>query len=164
MKKVIPWLAFIASILISRKFCDQYWVVGPVFGAAVLVANYEIVRKKFSIQYILFLAASTLIYALIFWIADKGWKFESDALDMLAGSLSGAVVVGSLLMPFIHTMLLGADFKTAQSTALGLIAVWYVVVLLSWIDDKVGFSPRIDYIFIAIAFWQGLFLYRLKAR
>ena len=164
MTKIIPWLAYGASVYISHKFSSHYWVVGPVFAAAVLLANFEAIRKKISPSHLLFIGVSTLVYALVFWISDKGWKFSPDWLDMLAGSLSGGVVVGSLLLPFLHTILLGADAKTAQSTALVLIVSWYAVVLLSWIDDAIKFKPDVDYILIAIALWQGIYLTRLKVK
>lgn len=164
MTKIIPWLAYGASVFVSRKFCEGYWVVGPVFGTAVLLAHFESIRKKFSPNHLLFVAASALIYALVFWISDKGWKFQQDWLDRLAGSLSGGVVVGSLLMPFVHAILLGADPKSAQSASVSLIGSWYAVVFLSWLDEILHIKFRMDYLFLAIALWQGLYLYRLKLK
>ena len=164
MKKIVAILAYAASVFISHKYAAGYWVVGPVFALALFIANFESVRKKVSPNHLLFLAASTLVYALVYWISDKGWKFHSDTADMLFGALSGGVVVGSLMLPFLHSMLLGADAKSSQSTALSLIGAWYAVLLLAWIDDAVKFKPDINYILIAIAVWQGIYLYRLKVK
>jgi hypothetical protein len=162
--KVLAVLIYGLCVFISRKFADEYWVTGPVFGAAVLAVNFGQIRKKISPSHLVFVGASTLIYALVFWIADKGWKFRNDALDMLAGSLTAGVVVGSLLMPFIHAILLGVDTKTAQATALALIGSWYAVILLSGLDGMFHFGARIDYLLIGIALWQGIYLYRLKTK
>lgn len=164
MKKVVPILAYAASVFVSHKYAAGYWVVGPVFALALMIANLEAVRKKISPNHLLFIAASTLTYALVYWISDRGWKFQNDMLDMLFGSMSGGVVVGSLLLPFLHAMLLGEDAKSAQSAAVALIASWYVVLVLAWVDDLIKFRYDVNYILIAIAVWQGIYLYRLKVK
>ena len=71
-------------------------------------------------------------------------------------------MVGSLLMPFIHAKLFAVDLKTAKVVSVWLIVSWYVVISASLIDERPGIEPPIDYIFIAIAFWQGIYFKRLK--
>ena len=162
MKKVIPWLVYGLCVLISRRYCAGYWVVGPVFGVALLLVNFERVSKKLSSKHFAFVLASTLIYALVYFIADKGWKFRQDWLDMLAGSLSGGIVLGSILMPLIHAKLFGLKFKAVKLVSLLLIVSWYAVAAASLIGEVIGFKSPIDFILIAIALWQGIYLKCLK--
>ncbi len=162
MKKIFPFLAYAASVFVSHRFLTEYWVVGPVFGVALLLANPERVFKKLSFQHLLFLGASTLIYALVLWISNHGWKFREEGIDMLFGSTSAAIAVGSLLLPSVHALLFGTDFKTVRSVSLALILSWYGTLLLSWLDETIGIKPPIDYSLVALALWQGIYLKRLK--
>jgi hypothetical protein len=164
MKKIIPWLVYAASVFLSAHFAAGYWAVGLIFGIAVLLANFEAVRSKLSLQHLVFVVASILIYALVYWMADKGWKFNQDWLDSLIGSFSAGVVVGSLLLPFVHSILFGTDPKRIQSTALALIGSWYGVVLLSWLCGYFKIKLPVTYIQIAIALWQGIYLARLRLK
>ena len=163
LKKIIPWAAYITSVLISWKFCAGFWVVGPVFALCFLAANYECVLSARSYpKHLIFILASTLIYALVFLIADKGWKFHQDSLDAVGGSLTGGVVLGSILMPFVHAKLFGIDLKTAGRVSLWLVISWYAVVLVSLIDEWAGVKFSIDYTLIGIILWQGIYFKRLK--
>ncbi len=162
MKKLIPWIIWIVSTFVSHLYDASYWVVGPVFAAALLIANYEQLIKKFSWRHLALIICSTLIYALVFWIADKGWKLDRDWLDMLIGSTTAGVVVGSLLMPSVHAILFGIDFKTVRSVFLWLVASWCVVTIVSSINDALGSKVDFDFSLAAIALWQGIYLMRLK--
>jgi len=162
MRKIFPFLIYAASVFVSHRFLTEYWVVGPVFGAALLLANSEQVFKKLSFQHFLFLGASTLIYALVLWISNHGWKFKEDWIDMLFGSTTAAIAVGSLLLPSIHALLFGTDFKAVRSVSVALILSWYGTLLLSWLHETIGIKLHIDYSLVAVALWQGIYLKRLK--
>ena len=72
MAKIIPWVIYALGVLISKRFCVGYWVVGPVFAVTLLLANYERISKTLSKKHILFILASTLTYAFVYLIASKG--------------------------------------------------------------------------------------------
>ena len=162
MKRWIALAAYAASVFLSFKFCAEYWVTGPVFAAALLLVNYEQVLKGFSFKYVLLSAASTLIYALVVWISSNGWRFHNNIADMLMGSTSCGVVAGSFLMPGVHAVLFGIDIRRVRTTILLLLLSWYGALLASWIDDKSGLRSPVNYALVAIALWQGFYLYRLK--
>lgn len=162
MSFLFSWIVPAASILISWKYCAGYWVVGPVFAAACLLLQYEKVRKAFSLNHLLFAAVSTLVYALVFWISDKGWRFKTEWIDMLIGSLSAGVVLGSILMPVFHTMLFSGDLKTVRKISFLLAGSWYLTLWVSFVDDAINLPGRIDYSLIAIALWQGIYFKNLK--
>ena len=136
--------------------------MGPVFAVAYLLADFGRVKKKFSILHLFFIAASTLTYTLVYWMAGKGWRFENDTLDMLMGSLTAGVVVGSLLLPFVHGILFGVDLGTVRKVSIRLIASWYVTLFLSKIDEIFNIPGSINYAFVAIALWQGIYFRFLK--
>ena len=160
--KIIPLLAYAVSIFFSNRYADGYWVVGPVFAAAFFVINHEKVFKNPSLKHLAFLLASTLVYALVYWISGHGWKLEPEWLDMLAGATTVGIIIGSLLMSLVHALIFGVDLKKVRLVAGWLIGSWYFVLLLSWIDDATGFKPSIDYLLVSLALWQGIYLKCLK--
>lgn len=163
MKKAVLILIYGLTVWLSRGFCASYWVVGPVFAAAVLAFNFQSIHShRISVRHLLLIASSTLIYALVYWIASKGWKLRPEWLDMLAGGMTSAVVIGSILMPSVHAMLFDLDVAAVRRTVLYLIVSWYAAILLSWIDDRLGLRIPVDYLLIAIALWQAIYLRMLK--
>lgn len=164
MAILISILAYLLSVFVSWKYCAGYWVVGPVFAAAILMAHFKQVGKKFSLRHVAWILASTLVYALVYWISRKGWAFQQDWLDMLAGSLTAGVIAGSLLMPAIHAYLFDVPSKSARKASLLLILSWYVTIFLSLLDEKLGFKPHIEYDFVAIALWQGIYFRTLRIK
>lgn len=162
MAKLVSILAYLLSVFVSWKYCAGYWVVGPVFAVAILLAHFKQVAKKFSFRHVALILTSTLIYALVYWISRKGWTFQEDWLDMLAGSLTAGVIAGSLLMPAVHAYLFDVPLKVVRKVSLFLILSWYVTIFLSLLDEKVGFKPHIEYDFVAIALWQGIYFRTLK--
>jgi len=149
------------SVWFSRRMCMGYWYVGPIFALTACAVNPQILRK-ISMRHLIFFAAAILTYALVYGIASHGWDFKADWLDMLAGSVTGGVVVGSIIMPSIHAMIFGIDSKTAGKTALYLIISWYLVNIASLLDDRFNLDVPIDYLLVAIALWQGIYLKNLK--
>ncbi len=163
-KMILPILAYAVSVYVSWKFCAGYWVVGPVFAAALIIANLDTVRKKFSLKPYGLVILSTLIYALVFWISEKGWRLQPEWLDMLAGSLSAGVILGSVLMPALHASLYGFEVKNAQITSAALIVSWYVCISLSLMKEYMGLRLPISEGLLAIALWQGIYLNRMKLK
>lgn len=161
MNKLLIVVVYAASVWLSRKLCMGYWYVGPIFALAVCAANPQIL-KKISLRHLAYIAASTLTYALVYGIGAHGWNFKADWLDMLAGAVTGGVIVGSILMPAVHAMLFGADSRTAGKTSLYLILSWYAVNIASLLDDRFNIDAPIDYLLVAIALWQGIYLKNLK--
>lgn len=157
-----PWIVYFASVIISWKYCAGYWVVGPVFAAACLLMQYERVRKGFSPRHLVFTAASVLTYALVYRLSNKGWRLEPELLDMLAGSFTAAVVLGSILMPMLHGMIFSVEIRTVRKVSLLLIASWYFTILLSYAHEALGVPFRVNYTLVAIAFWQGIYFRNLK--
>lgn len=160
--KVFPLAVYGVSVFASSRHAAQMWVVGPVFALAILGVNAVHLKRAFVPRYLLLAAASTLIYAVVFLMADRGWKFHSDWMDMLFGGLSAGVVFGSLSMPLAQAFLFGRDFKTARLTSFHLILSWYFVILISGLEGALGLGLHINYIFISVALWQGIYLYQLK--
>ncbi len=159
---ILSLFIWAASSYFSREYAAGYWAVGPIFGAAILLKNRERVFKKFSLQHLLLFLASVLIYALVYLLAAKGWKFRNDWLDMFAGGISGGVAVGSILLPSVHAMLFGTDPKTVRAVSLKLVMSWFITLLLSKIFEVAGLSYKIDFLWISIAAWQGIYLKYLK--
>lgn len=164
MAHIVAIVAYLASVYISREYCDGYWVVGPVFAAAALIAHYGASGLKVSFRHALFLVASTLVYALVYWIYQHGWDFRRDEVDMLIGSLSMGVVAGSILMPALHAFLFDVDMKKVRRTAGLLIVSWYLVIFVSKLDNEFGFPISLDYTLLAIAAWQAVYLSSLKLK
>ncbi len=164
LKKLIPWIAWAVSVWISDQYAGGYWVVGSVFGIAVLIANLKRILPNFSPKYFVFLMVSTLVYALVYGLSSKGWRFQSDWVDMLAGATTAGVIVGSLLLPAVHAYLFGTDVKTVRRVSIKLIVSWYLMILISWIDDSLNVPLSIDYLLIAIALWQGIYIKNMKIK
>src|SRR3990167_4995111 len=149
MRQLIPWIAYIACVVISRKFADAYWVVGAVFAITCLVVSHRgITKKMFSLKSGFFILISTLIYALVFWIAKHGWQFKQDFLDMLFGSLTVGVILGSILMPLFHGILYALNERMIRKVFFPLVASWYAVNLMAFLDDVLNLPGNVDYLLI----------------
>ncbi len=162
MKKIFSLLIWFVCALVCRQYAAGYWVVGPVFALAVFLVNRDKVFGKISAQHVIFTASSTLIYALVYRLADKGWKLSPDWFDMLAGGFTAGVVLGSVLLPCVHMLLFGGNFKEVRSVTAMQVISWYVILLLSWGFEKLDFRQPVDFMFVAIAVWQGIYLKRMK--
>lgn len=162
MNSVISIVIWLAASYLSRQYAAGYWVVGAVFGAALFLSNRDRVLKKINLQHLLLFAGSILVYALVYLIAAKGWRFQNDWLDMLTGSVTSGVIVGSVLMPVLQAMLLGGEMKVVRSVSLKLIASWYITLIFSKVLESVGIGTKIDFLWVSIAVWQGIYLKYLK--
>ena len=153
------WFRIVIYVLgawISKERCAEPWIVGPVFGAVVLAWNATDLRALARPKSLVFLALSTLIYALVFFIADSGWKLEPEWLDWLAGSLPLGVAAGSILLPLAHPRLLGGGAPPIR-TSLALAASFYAATGIGGLLDR--YAPfDFDYYAVAVFLWQGLYL------
>lgn len=163
MSTLISLAVYAAGVFISWKYCAGYWVVGPVFAAEVLLINFSQLKKSELFRYVLFAVLSTVIYALVYRMRDA-IQLNPEWLEILVGSWTAAIVMGSILMPAIHAFLFEADVKNARQTALFLILSWYAVLLFAFVDDKFHLTSGNYNMLLAIALWQGIYLRRLKLR
>ncbi len=154
-------VVFAASAWISVKYAVGYWVVGPVFGLAVVCWDSNTFKKFVAAKHLSFLAASTLIYALVYHISTLNWDHGSDFLDSIIGSLPIAVVLGSVLLPLAHKFLFSSSFKRVARLIILLILSFYIITLFSFANDHFEWSLKINFLAIAITVWQGLYLYFL---
>ncbi len=156
------FIVYLASVWVSVKFADGYWVVGPVFGMAVISYDSKSFRNLVIGKHALFLLASTLIYSLVYWISIRKWGWPSESLDYFAGPFPAAVVTGSILLPFAHRAIFGASAGRTLQTTLWLSFSFFLVTLTTFINDRFSFGLHVNFIAIAIALWQGIYLYFLS--
>ncbi len=147
------------SAWISVKYAVGYWVVGPVFGLAVVSWDSNTFKKFVAVKHLSFLAASTLIYALVYYISTLNWGHGSDFLDSIIGSLPIAVVLGSILLPLAHKFLFSSSFNRVARLMILLIFSFYIITLISFGNDYFEWGLKINFLAISITVWQGLYLY-----
>ena len=158
-EKIVRFLIYASSVFISCKYAAGYWVVGPVFGLAVVCWDSNNLRNFAADRHIAFLAASSLIYALVFHISSQNWGRGSDLSDSLYGSLPIAVITGSILLPVAHKVLLRTGSKALTRTIPRLIASYYFIALVSLANDAWKLGWNINFLFLSLGAWQGIYLY-----
>jgi uncharacterized membrane protein len=141
----------------ERDLADGYWVVGPVFGAAVLIYNWSETRKSL-VSAAAFLAASTLIYALVYRVSQMRWGSDSALFEYVIGSFPIAIVMGSILLPLADRLLLKKSGALPMKQVCLLIGGFYFITLLSYLCDVLGIQQHIPWLIILIAVWQGTYL------
>ena len=159
MEGFFKFAVFAASASISVKYAAGYWVVGPVFGLAVVSWDSNTFKNIVAVKHLSFLAASTLIYALVYRISTLNLNHASDFLDSTIGSLPIAVIVGSILLPLTHKMLFSKSLKSTVRVILCLILSFYAITLISFFNDHYGWGLRINFLAVSVTVWQGLYLY-----
>jgi len=155
------FLIYACSVFISSKYANGYWVVGPVFGLAVVCWDSGNFRNFAAARHAVFLAASSLIYALVFWISSQNWNRGSDLLDSLFGSLPIAVITGSVLLPAAHRVFLKTGRKAFARTAPLLILSYYIIASISLAKDALRWEWDVNFLLLLIGAWQGIYLYSL---
>ena len=158
-EKIIRFLIYACSVFVSSKYANDYWVVGPVFGLAVVCWDSNNFRSFTAAKHLAFLAASTLIYALVFHISSQNWGHGSDFSDSLFGPLPVAVITGSILLPVAHTIFLKASTKKVARTIPLLVLSYYLVSFVSLANDTWKLGWVINFLFVSIGAWQGAYLY-----
>lgn len=158
METLLRLAAFVLSVWISCKFIGGYWVVGPVFAAVVAVYDRKAFAKDAS-RHVAYLIASTLIWAAVFYIA-KNMRWGNGPLFQYGiGAFPAAVVLGSILLPQAHRILLKADAKLAIHTTLALIVSYYLVSFAAYANDDLGIGPKIQWLPVLVGVWQGNYLW-----
>ena len=145
------------SVWVSAKFADGYWVVGSVFGAAVLACGWKTFKPGLLAR-AAFFAASTLIYALVYCISGLKWGNDSPLFEYVIGPFPIAIVAGSILLPLTHRRFLGAGDGAAARAAAVLVVGFYLVTLLSYLNETYATGIRMPWLTILIAVWQGSYL------
>ena len=158
-QQIARFLVYTASVFISWKFADGYWVVGPVFGLAVVVWDSKSLKDLQTRPHVAFIIASTLIYALVFKISSQRLDLGSEFLESLFGSFAISIIIGSLLLPLAHKIFFKTNEKMFMNTVFLLILSYYFVVLMSLIHDMSGHNLPINMLFLLVALWQGVYLY-----
>ncbi len=158
-ESVVRFLIYACSVYISCQYVNDYWVVGPVFGLAVIGWDSNNFKSFVAIKHIAYLAASSLIYALVFHISSQNWNRGSDFSDSLYGSLPIAVVTGSVLLPLAHKVLLKAKPEVLARTIPPLIFSYYVVAFVSLANDTWGWGWSMNFLLLSLGAWQGIYLY-----
>ncbi len=158
LQKIVRFVIYASSVLISAKYAAGYWVVGPVFGLAVVAYRSQDLKKLFKPKDISFLIASTLIYAFVYHISSQNWNYGSDLADSLYGSFPIAVITGSVLLPLAHQMIFGANAKTFKKAVVALIASYYLVTLVSMLRDVLTPGLSLNLMLLLVGAWQGTYL------
>src|SRR3989338_1410747 len=159
MELLFRLLVYAASVWVSNKYADGYWVVGPVFGAAGVSFDLKGFKDLDLVKHAFFIALSTLIYALVYRISRLEWGSDTDLFHYFIGSFPAAIVTGSVLMSVLHTIVFNKS-KEAMARAIAfLVGSYYTVTLAMYINEKSQLGFHIQWIAVLIAAWQGLYLY-----
>ncbi len=156
---LIRFVIYACSVFISCHYVNNHWVVGPVFGLAVISWDSETFRAFAAKKHLAFVAASSLVWALVYTIASQNWNRGNDLADSLYGSLPIAVVVGSVLLSLAHRTLLGAAAKTTVRTTGLLVLSYYVIALFSLANDSLKWGLHMNFLLMSLGAWQGAYLY-----
>ena len=112
--------AFLVGTYWSFRCAVSHWHVGPIFGIVVLVWRAKSLSDIFNIRSIAFLAASTLIYALVIEIMGRtSNRISSDLWSYLA------MAVGTILLPIAHGLFLNAPWSRVFLAVPAIYLVWY---------------------------------------
>ena len=144
--------AFLAAAcaLAHYDLIAEYWYVGPVFGAVVLLWHAGSSRDLVRMRSLGFLAASTLIYALVAWIILE-WDDEIPEIPNVFDAGFLGVMIGSAFLPVAHGALLRASWGRVTIAIPCLYLAWYALVLseLFGLDNALINSMSV---------WQALYL------
>lgn len=128
----------------------EYWYVGPIFGAVVLLWHAGSSRDLVRMRSLGFLAASTLIYALVAWIILE-WDDEIPEIPNVFDAGFLGVMIGSALLPVAHGALLGASWGRVTIAIPCLYLAWYALSL----SELFGLDNALIN-FVSV--WQALYL------
>lgn len=163
MTTLFKWLIYAVSAGISIKFADGYWVVGPVFGLSVTAWDSNLFRNFDGRRHGTFLISSTLIYALVYWVAMRKWESQFEEVNYFFGPFPLGVVLGSVLLPLAHALI----FKNAQArikrTIISLAACFYVVMFFAYLGNRFWPENHFNFVAVAIALWQGIYLFSFRS-
>ncbi len=159
METLFRLVVFAASAWVSQQYANGYWVVGPVFGMAVVSYDLQGWKDREWFKHLGFLAVSTLVYALVYHISRMDWDRDSDLFDYFLGPFPVAIVAGSILMPLAHRILFRKPGALAMKASLALILSFYLLTLLAYTQEKLDLKWNIQWLAVMIAVWQGIYLH-----
>lgn len=156
---LIKFIIFLVTAWMSVRYADGYKIVGPVFGLAVVAFDSNLFRKVSKEKHILFIIASTLIYGLVYWISM--WKWEADfvLINYFIGPFPLGVILGSVLLPLAHRKILTSSPALTKQVMVSLVASFYMVMILAFLNNEYGVGIRFNFIAISITLWQAIYLY-----
>jgi hypothetical protein len=147
----------VAYRLSNSDLISEYWYVGPAFGAVVLLWHTYKPAELFRPTSLAFLAASTLIYALVALIVMDLDEYIPDYGDVFDGGFLG-VMIGTVLLPVAHCKLLGGPWGRLKFSVPLHYVIWHIIVVAI---DRSGISDS-DFI-NAMSIWQALYLIAMFA-
>lgn len=142
----------VAYRLSYSDLISDYWYVGPAFGVVVLLWHTYRAAELLRPTSLAFLAASTLIYALVALIVMDLDEYIPNYGDFFDGGFLG-VMVGTVLLPIAHCRFLGGPWGRLKYSVPVHYAVWHIIVVAI---DRSGISDN-DFI-NAMSIWQALYL------
>ena len=164
MENLFRLLVLAASAWVSNKYADGYWVVGPVFGMAVVSYDMKSLQDLKLFKHAFFVVVSTLVYALVYRISRLEWGNSTDLFDYFIGSFPAAIVTGSVLMAVAHTVLFNKSKDIMVRAILILVASFYFLTFLMYFNEKSHLGLQIQWIALMITVWQGSYLYIFFSR
>ena len=159
MEILFRLLVFAASAWVSNKYADGYWVVGPVFGMAVVSYDMKSFRDLNIFKHAFFIAVSTLVYALVYRISRLEWGNGTDLFDYFIGSFPAAIVTGSALMAVAHTVFFNKSKEVMVRAIAAMVVTFYLLVFFMYFNEKSHLGLRFQWIAFMITVWQGTYLY-----
>jgi hypothetical protein len=138
---------FATGAYYSFKHCADYWYVGPIFGAVVLIWSANAPRELLNVRAAAFFVASTLIYALVYGVHDE--LPDGDVSFYLA------VGLGTVLLPLAHHVFLGGPRKRMLAAIPLLYALWYAASHALGRLELRGLEKLLN----MVSVWQGLYLW-----
>ncbi|HTL70958.1 MAG TPA: hypothetical protein VL404_06675 [Candidatus Eisenbacteria bacterium] len=147
----------------SNELADGYWGVGPVFGAVVLLWAWKRTGRE-PLRSAVFVAASTLIYAFVYYVSGLKWGSDSKLFEYFIGPFPAAIVAGSFLLPLAHTFIFEKSADRSLRTGFVLTFFFYLVTVLGYANEEFNIGPDIPWLPIMIAVWQGAYLWLLTPR
>ncbi len=157
--RLIKLAIYFLCVWISTKFADGYAVVGPVFGLAVVAYDSKFFTNISREKHVGFLIASTLIYALVYWMSLRKWESSFEFFNYLIGPFALGVVLGSVLLPYAHKMFFKKSPVLTKQVIAFLLISFYTVTFFAYVYNEFGIGFSFNYAAIAIALWQGIYLY-----
>lgn len=142
--------AFVVGACVSYKYMAGYWVIGPVFGAVVLFWYADSPQKAASLKVPSFFLASTLIWALVFWMSGKEKISHQDILVPVAA--------GSVLLPLAHMFFLNASLRRTLIAVPVIYGVFFVSYRLTEYFHTVDRGVLIQYSLNVVVAWQAAYL------
>jgi len=142
-------VVFCVGVYLSLLYGYHYWYVGPIFGVVVLIWHVKSPRELVKLQHAAFVAASTLIYALVVW------KYK-PAIFGGPDNMAWVVAIGTILLPVAQTVFLRASWRRALIAIPGVYLTWFLVAFLY---EKLSLTGSwIEPIMNPVVAWQSAYL------